>query len=187
MLNPVGAVKSVSLLEIGTLLRISLEVTQFLLLQELREIVLIFLYFIHGHRRGYVHFKEKKKTTETSVEPFLPGLAAMASGDAILAPLSCPSVLCSIPPSCTKWPSVPGWCFGGLAITFQLPCSLPVPTPTQRHQSIERVAVTRFLLSRLEMCCLHGPQCPSGLPLWDCLSAPMLVAWKGPGSHCPQG
>ena len=41
VLSPAGPVKSLSLLELGTLLTISLEFTQFLLSQELRELFLI--------------------------------------------------------------------------------------------------------------------------------------------------
>lgn len=78
------------------------------------------------------------------------------------------------------------WCLRGLALTFQLPCSLPVLTLTLGCQSVEAVAMTHFLLSELEMCCLHGPYCPSGLLVCEGLSGPMLVAWKGQRSHCTE-
>lgn len=75
--------------------------------------------------------------------------------------------------------------FGGLGLTFQLPCSLPVPTPTFGCQSAEAVAITHFLPSELEMCCRRGPYCPSGLLVCECLSGPTLVAGKDTGHTAP--
>lgn len=60
-----------------------------------------FLYFIRGRMRGYKLFKEKKKASETSIGPCLPGLPVTASGAAFLAPLP-GSLVCPLPPYSTK-------------------------------------------------------------------------------------